>query len=200
MPCGSATTPRSIAAAEKGQAVWPGSQLAGTWRGGLRRSAGERGGGGKPSGATSVRRGQGGAKRRSRQSRGKTDTGGAEFTPSRWKRPCHVQMYVSSVGFQARRSGTGGSQQPVSGVHLFDRWTARRGAPPCDLGSCGNTSILQGVGEMEAGSEQCKEPDDEKPLLVVCRLIGFCRFDGKVSQFCRGESNGSRRTECNWGA
>ena len=71
------------------------------------------------------------------------------------------QMYVSSVGFQARRSATGGSPPPVSGVRRSDRWTARRGAPPCDLGSCGNTAILQGVGEMEAGSEQCKEPDDE---------------------------------------
>jgi hypothetical protein len=31
-----------------------------------------------------------------------------------------------------------------------------------DLG--GKTAILQGVGKIEAGSEQCKEPDDEKLL------------------------------------
>ncbi len=62
----------------------------------------------------------------------------------------HVQMYISSLGFQARRLATGGSQ-PVSWVRRSDRWTARRGAPPCYLGSCGNTAILQGVGKMEAG-------------------------------------------------
>ena len=76
----------------------------------------------------------------------------------------HVQMYVSSVGFQARRSATEGNPPPVSGVRRSDRWTARRGAPSCDLGSCGNTVILQGVGEKEAGSEQCKhckEQDDK---------------------------------------
>ena len=66
----------------------------------------------------------------------------------------HVQMYVSSVGVQARRSATGGSPPPVSGVRRSDRWTrtARRGAPPCDMDLAGNTAILQGVGEMEAGS------------------------------------------------
>ncbi len=86
-PCGSATTPRSIAAAEKGQPVSPGTGV----RRSATRSAGGRGGGGEPSGATSVRRGQGGAnlhsaKRRSRLSQGKSDTGGAEHT--RGKRPC----------------------------------------------------------------------------------------------------------------
>jgi len=80
--CGSATTQRSITAAEKGQAVWPGTGA----RRSATRSAGGRGGGGEPSGATSVRRGQGGAKRRSRLSRGETDTGGAERT--RRMRPC----------------------------------------------------------------------------------------------------------------
>jgi hypothetical protein len=50
---------------------------------------------------------------------------------------------------------------------------------------------------MEAGSEQCKEPDDAKLLRVDCLLIEICRFDGKVGLFCRGERNGSRRTvEC----
>jgi hypothetical protein len=53
MPCGSATTPRSIAAAEKGQAVWPGTGA----RRSATRSAGGRGGGGEPepSSATSFR-------------------------------------------------------------------------------------------------------------------------------------------------
>jgi hypothetical protein len=76
MPCGFATKPLSIAAAEKGQAVWPGTGA----RLFVTLSAGGRGGGGEPSGATSVRRGQGEAKRRSRLSRGETDTGGAEHT------------------------------------------------------------------------------------------------------------------------
>ena len=35
----------------------------------------------------------------------------------------------------------------------------------------GRTAILQGVGEMEAGSEQCKESEDEKLLRVVGRWI-----------------------------
>ena len=85
----------------------------------------------------------------------------------------HVQMYVSSVGFQARRSATGWSPPPFSGVSRSNRWTALRGEPPCDsdMDLAGSTAILQGVGEMEAGSEQCKEPDDEKLLLVVCRWI-----------------------------
>ena len=56
----------------------------------------------------------------------------------------HVQMYVSSVGFQARRSATGGSPPPVSGVRRSYRWTARRGAPPCDLGSCGKDCYFAG--------------------------------------------------------
>jgi hypothetical protein len=41
----------------------------------------------------------------------------------------------------------------------------------------GNTDTLQGV---EAGSEQCKEPDDEKLLQVVCRWIKIRQFNGKV--------------------
>jgi hypothetical protein len=64
-----------------------------------------------------------------------------------------------------------------------------------DLESCGKSAVLQGVGEMEAGLEQCKEPDDEK-LFASC-LSMDC---GKVGQFCRGEWKGSMRTECNWGA
>jgi hypothetical protein len=56
----------------------------------------------------------------------------------------HVQMYVNSVGFQARRSATGGSPPPVSGVRRSDRCTARRGAPPCDLGSCGKYCYFAG--------------------------------------------------------
>jgi hypothetical protein len=57
--------------------------------------------------------------------------------------------------------------------------------PPCDMDLAGNTDILQGVGEMEAGSEQCKEQDDEKLLLVVCRWIKIRQFNGKVGLFCR---------------
>ena len=62
----------------------------------------------------------------------------------------------------------------------------------------GRTAILQGVGEMEAGSEQCKEKDDELEKLlrvtVVCQWIEIlvCRFDStnwKVGRFL------SRRTE-----
>ncbi len=36
---------------------------------------------------------------------------------------------------------------------------------------------------MEVGSEQCKEPDDERRLLVVCRGIEICLFDGKLGRF-----------------
>jgi hypothetical protein len=50
----------------------------------------------------------------------------------------------------------------------------------------GNTDILQGVGKMEAGSEQCKEQDDEKLLRVVCRWIKIRQFNGKVGLFCQG--------------
>jgi hypothetical protein len=55
--CGSATTQRSIAVAEKGQAVWPGTAARrfATW------SAGGCGGGGEPSGAT-TQRASGGAR------------------------------------------------------------------------------------------------------------------------------------------
>jgi hypothetical protein len=76
MPCGFAKKPLSITAAEKGQAVWPGTGA----RLSVTLSAGGRGSGGEPSGATSVRRGQGEAKRKSRRSRGETDTGGAKHT------------------------------------------------------------------------------------------------------------------------
>jgi hypothetical protein len=96
----------------------------------------------------------------------------------------HVQMYVSSVGVQARKSATEGSPPPSSGVRRSDRWTALSGAPPCDMDLAGSTAVLQGVGKMEAGSEHCKEPDDEKLLRVVCRWIEICRFDGKVGRFC----------------
>jgi hypothetical protein len=58
MPCGSVKTQLSIAAAEKGQAVWPGTRV----RRSATRSAGGRSCGGEPSGATRVQRGQGGAK------------------------------------------------------------------------------------------------------------------------------------------
>jgi hypothetical protein len=63
----------------------------------------------------------------------------------------------------------------------------------------GSTVVLQGGGQMEAGSELCKEQDDEKPLLVFCQLIEICQFDYKVHQFFQGEQNGSMRTEYNWG-
>jgi hypothetical protein len=56
----------------------------------------------------------------------------------------HVQMYVISVGFQARRSATGGSPPPINGVRRSDRCTARRGAPPCDLRSCGKYCYFAG--------------------------------------------------------
>jgi hypothetical protein len=135
----SATTPRSSAAAENGQAVWPGTgaRLFAT------RSAVGRGGGGEPSSATSVRRGQGGAKQRSRRSQGETDTGGAEHT--RGKRPClNVRQQRRGPGKARRSSATGGSPPPVGWVCRSDRWTAHRGAPPCDLGSCGKYCCFAG--------------------------------------------------------
>jgi squalene cyclase len=42
----------------------------------------------------------------------------------------------------------------------------------------GRTAILQGVGEMEAGSGQCKESEDENLLRVVGRWIEKLSVDG----------------------
>jgi hypothetical protein len=75
-------------------------------------------------------------------------------------------MYVSSVGFQARRSATEGSPLagsigPIVGWLVMELHSAT-----WDL--AGNTAILQGVCKMEAGSEQCKQPVDEILLQVVC--------------------------------
>ncbi len=44
---------------------------------------------------------------------------------------------------------------------------------------------------MEAGSEQCKEPDDEKLLRVVCRLIEIVDLMVKLAGFV--EENGMDR-------
>jgi hypothetical protein len=161
IPCGSVTTPLSNAAAEKGQAV---CQRPGT---GARQSAtlsavGRRSGG-EPSCATSVWRGQ---EERNRGSGGVEERQILE-KQSMFEVSDHVQMCVSSVGGQARRSATGGSQPPVSWVRWSDRWTARRGAPPCDMDFADNIAILQGGGKMEAGSEQCKEQDEKKKLPIV---------------------------------
>jgi hypothetical protein len=51
-----------------------------------------------------------------------------------------LQMYICSVGFQARRSATGGSPPFVSGVRRSDRWTrtARRGLRATGLGRPGS--------------------------------------------------------------
>jgi hypothetical protein len=66
-----------------------------------------------------------------------------------------------------------GSVGPILGQHVVKRHRAT-------WHLAGNTAILQGVGEMDAGSEQCKVPDDEKLLRVVCQWIEICQFDGKV--------------------
>jgi hypothetical protein len=49
--------------------------------------------------------------------------------------------------------------------------------------------MLQGVCEMEAGSEQCKEPDEEKLLRVDCRWI----VDLMVKLACFVKENGLDR-------
>jgi hypothetical protein len=96
MPWGSATMPQSIAEVEMDQAVWPGT--------GARRSGllcgllrGLRVGGGEPSGVTSVWR----------------EDKPAELREDRYWRSImginHVQICVSSVGVQARRSAMEGS-------------------------------------------------------------------------------------------
>jgi hypothetical protein len=124
MPCGSATTRRSIAAAEKGQAVGTGARRSAT------RSAGGCGGGGEPSGATSVRRGQGEAKRRCRRSRGKTETGGAEHT--RGKRPCQNVRQQRRVPGKEVGNGRGpAARWRGPSVRSLDGASrTRRGAPP----------------------------------------------------------------------
>jgi hypothetical protein len=86
----------------------------------------------------------------------------------------HVRMYVSSVGVQARRSATGGrARRPFAGSvgPIVGRRVLERHRATWDL--AGNTANLHGVGEMEAGSEQCRESEDEKLLHVVCRWLGL---------------------------
>ena len=56
----------------------------------------------------------------------------------------------------------------------------------------GNTAILQGVCKMEAGLDQCKEPNDEKLLQVVYQWMESCLFNDKVALLCPSLS---RRTE-----
>jgi hypothetical protein len=93
----------SIVAVEKGQVVWSGTRATQS----AMLSAG-----GCCGGATSVQRGQGqgGAKQRSKWSRGETDTGGAEHT--RGKGPC------PSVRQQRRGAGkdseVGNGREPTS--------------------------------------------------------------------------------------
>jgi hypothetical protein len=161
MPCGSATTQRSIAAAEKGQAAWPGIGA----RRSATRSAGGRGGTCRGRRARrrddSDERPEGPGWRR-----GETDTGRAEHT--RGMRPCpnvRQQRRVPGKEVGNRREPSApvaGSVGPIVGLCVLERHRAT-------WNLAGNTAILQGVGEMVAGSEQCKEPDDEKYLRVDCR-------------------------------
>jgi hypothetical protein len=118
----------------------------GPGQGGLRRSlpvlvgsasaaaAEESQAGGAP--ATSVLRGQGGAKRRSQLSRGESDTGGAEH--ARGKQPCPNECQQHRVPGTEPLSATGESPPPVSrfGQSNPSRWTACHGVPQYNLGSC----------------------------------------------------------------
>jgi hypothetical protein len=92
---------------------------------------------------------------------------------------------VAKVSLGFIRRPLAGSVGPIVGRRVVERHRAT-----WDL--AGNTAILQGVGEIEAGSEQCKEQGDEKLWRVVCRWIEICRFDGKVGRFL-GEKNGMDR-------
>jgi hypothetical protein len=53
----------------------------------------------------------------------------------------------------------------------------------------GSTVVLQGVGEMEAGSELFKEPDDGKKLRVVCQWSGLKYVYSMVKLDCFVEKN-----------
>jgi hypothetical protein len=147
VPRGSATTPRSIAAAaEKGQGIDKRyGQPEGPGRGGLRRAGPSLRVGAAAEENQAARRASGGARD---EQNGLGGAGGVEGRQileeqSILEVSYYVQMYVSSlsVGVQARRSATGGSPPPISWVRLSDRWTACRGAPPCDMDLAGNTAI-----------------------------------------------------------
>jgi hypothetical protein len=102
MPCGSETTPLSIAAVEKGQVVWPGNwaRLSATL------SAVGQGGRGELSSVTIILRGQGGANERSQQIQGKTDTGGAEHTQG-------MSKFVAAA-LRSRQGGVKGREPAAS--------------------------------------------------------------------------------------
>jgi hypothetical protein len=112
-------------------------------------------------------------------------SGGAESRGDRYWRSCSgaleqsirdgpytnllLQRRIQARRSEIRRRQTRGSPLPVmtSGVCRSNRWTARRGAPP--------TLILREIllsclesGQVDAGSEQCEEPDDWNFLVVVC--------------------------------
>ena len=55
----------------------------------------------------------------------------------------------------------------------------------------GRTAILQGVGEMEAGSEQCKESEDEE--LFELSVDGLKIVDSMVKLAVLVEENGMGR-------
>ncbi len=77
------------------------------------QSAGGCDGGGEPSGATSVRRGQGGAKRRSRRSQGETDTGpwrSRAYSREATMSKCTSAAYGSRQGGRQRE----GARRPLA--------------------------------------------------------------------------------------
>jgi hypothetical protein len=120
---------------------WPGT--VGPGRGGLRRGHGLRVGAAAEE-SQAARRASGGAREERNGGAGGDEGRQILEEQSILEGSDHVQMYVSSVGFQQRRSATGGRPPPVSGVRQSDRWTARRGAPPCDLGSCWKSCYVAG--------------------------------------------------------
>lgn len=118
-PCGFATTRRSGAAAEKGHTVLSGTGASRSVM--LSASAIEHGGGGEPSGATSLRASTGPLEER------KGGAHGVEGKQILEKRSIlrvdgrdHIQIYGGGTEIQ-----TNGREPPVSGVRQSNRWMAR---------------------------------------------------------------------------
>jgi hypothetical protein len=93
----------------------------------------------------------------------------------------------------------GGSPPLFTGVRRSDRWTALRGAPPCDI----LREVLLYCRE-SAKWRLDRSNARSRMMKNFCEMsvdgLKFVDSIVKLASFCRGERNGSRRTECNWGA
>ena len=89
-----------------------------------------------------------------------TDSKGTASVSGSLRVPSRASLTPSQLEHFPSEAAARGSIGPIVGRRVVERHHAT-----WDL--AGRTAILQGVGEMEAGSEQCKESEDEKLLRVV---------------------------------